>query len=216
MFAPSKNLTRILKGKSWTIRRFATPASTTDGSPSKTDKPMFGTVPSHRSYIFLHATEPPTSFPARFSTPIQRALQLQVLKWGGGVNFAWFGHEHAPRNTGQSTSATAFSALGGRLEFPEITLDNVDEVAETLKRHADGPIVSASEEIHLYVCTHGARDCRCGDMGGAVFKALQDEVKRLVDVDPSGAASRVRLGEVAHVGGHQLSGQLSLICTLHH
>ncbi|KAG5644528.1 hypothetical protein DXG03_008270 [Asterophora parasitica] len=177
------------------------PASspTSDGK-----KPLFGTVPSHRSYIFLHASEPPTAFPARVSTPLQRALQLQVTKWGGMVNFSWFGPEHHSQ-TGNGTGVTAFSSLGGRLEIPELTLENVDAVAETLRRHAsEGPGITAEEEpeVHLYVCTHGARDCRCGDVGGAVVRALREEVARRVEADSGGKASRVRVGEVAHGGAN--------------
>ncbi|KAG6915646.1 hypothetical protein DXG01_010610 [Tephrocybe rancida] len=183
---------------------FATTASrpsSVEGT-KKEEKPLYATAPSHRSYIFLHASEPPASFPARVSTPIQRALQLKVMKWGGAVNFSWFG---PPKTTGQAV--TAFSTLGGRLEIPDLTLENLDEVEGMLQKHAlEGPLAKgSSDEIYVYVCTHGARDCRCGETGGAVYSALQDEVARLVKADPFGVASRIRIGETGHVGGHQFS-----------
>ncbi|KAG6856150.1 hypothetical protein H0H87_007055 [Tephrocybe sp. NHM501043] len=168
----------------------------------KQEKPLYGTAPSHRSYIFLHAAEPPTSFPARLSTPLQRALQLKVMKWGGSVNFSWFGPPKATRQ-----ALTAFSAIGGRLEIRDLTLENLDQVERILEKHAtQGPLAKGtSDEIHLYVCTHGARDCRCGETGGQVYRALQEETARLVEADPFGVASRIRVGEVGHVGGHQFS-----------
>jgi hypothetical protein len=165
---------------------------------------LHGTVQSHRSSIFLHTPEPPAKFPARLSTPVWRALQLKALRWGGIVNFCWLGHDRDLPPSGQLQSATAFSALGGRLEIPEISLDNVDEVEEKMRLHAEGRLTeTVAEEIHLYVCTHGARDCRCGNIGGEVVKALRAEVKERTMRDPDGFVSRVKIGEVGHVGGHQ-------------
>ncbi|KAF9465998.1 Sucrase/ferredoxin-like-domain-containing protein [Collybia nuda] len=173
-------------------------------------KPLYGTVASHRSYIFLHASEPPSEFPARMSTAIQRALMLRTLKWGGIVNFSW----HGPKSSSSddSTSATAFSTAGGRLEIPKISLDNVDEIEVKLRKHSEGPLVkSTDEEIQLYVCTHGARDCRCGDMGSRVVKALREEVQKRLEADPHGIVSRVKVGEVGHVGGHQYAANLLVL-----
>jgi hypothetical protein len=130
---------------------------------------------------------------------------LKVLKWGGIVNFSW----HGPNDQGSGdsyTSATAFSIAGGRLDIPKISLENIDDVEESLRKHAEGPLVkSTTEEIRLYVCTHGARDCRCGDIGGRVFTALREEVQKRTRADPQGLVSKVRVGEVGHVGGHELS-----------
>ncbi|KAJ6618164.1 Sucrase/ferredoxin-like-domain-containing protein [Mycena sp. CBHHK59/15] len=172
---------------------------------------LHGTVASHRSYILLNSTQPPSSFPSRFSTPIQRALQLRVTRWGGIVNFAHTGSPNAPDPNGSSTTVTAFSTLGGRINVPSLSLSNVDEVAEQLRHHAItglGGEVAPDPEIHIYICTHGARDCRCGDTGGKVFRALREELSRCVLADPHGPASRVILGEVGHVGGHQFAANM--------
>ncbi|KAJ7489246.1 Sucrase/ferredoxin-like-domain-containing protein [Mycena latifolia] len=177
--------------------------------------PLHGTVATHHAYILLNSSTPPQSFPSRFSTPLQRALQVQVTRWGGIVNFAWTGTgtpAHG-REGEDATSVTAFSALGGRIHFPTLSLSNVDDVAEALRQHATAPSPavttdSSDTEIHLYVCTHGARDCRCGDTGGQVFQALKDELDRRVRADSAGPAKRVVLGEVGHVGGHKFAANL--------
>ncbi|KAJ7176772.1 Sucrase/ferredoxin-like-domain-containing protein [Mycena filopes] len=171
---------------------------------------LHGSVASHRAYILLNSPAAPSEFPSRFSTPLQRALQLQVTRWGGLVNFAGTGRAGAE----ESTSVTAFSALGGHIHFPTLSLANVDEVAEKLRRHATDPLASPNtaadlkQEVHIYVCTHGARDCRCGDMGGAVFRALRDELDRRVLADPTDPAKSVVLGEVGHVGGHTFAANI--------
>ncbi|KAF7377509.1 Altered inheritance of mitochondria protein 32 [Mycena sanguinolenta] len=169
---------------------------------SSETKPLQGSVASHRSYILLNSPSPPSEFPSRFSTTLQRALQVQTTRWGGLVNFAWTG---SPKGSDDSsTSVTAFSALGGAIHFPNLSLSNVDEIAEKLRQHATASPMTFVEvpEVHIYVCTHGARDCRCGDMGGKVFQALRDELDRRILADPNGPAKGVVLGEVGHVGGH--------------
>ncbi|KZO90792.1 hypothetical protein CALVIDRAFT_467097, partial [Calocera viscosa TUFC12733] len=58
-----------------------------------------------------------------------------------------------------------------------------------------------SQETHLYVCTHAARDCRCGETGGAVFRALLAEVAGRKRED-------VKVREISHVGGHVWAGNV--------
>ncbi|KAF9447355.1 hypothetical protein P691DRAFT_671682 [Macrolepiota fuliginosa MF-IS2] len=165
-------------------------------------KPLYGTVTSHSGYIFLRATEPPSEFPVKISTAIQRELQLRTMKWGTIVNFAWTGEP--PNLPEGKTSATAFSSLGGRLEIPEISLENINEVTAKLSAHIrHGPIAPGTqEEAHLYICTHGARDCRCGEQGSQVARALREEVER------RGLSHRMKVREVGHVGGHKYAANL--------
>ena len=160
-----------------------------------------GTAPPHRFYIFLHTPYPPAEYAPRISSKVQRALQLRVLKLGGLVNFSWSAQQHVLGDAGdvhetEAYAATAFS-LSGRLDIPSISLLNMDEVVEKLKNHADMlPVTQTSGDVHLYVCTHGARDCRCGDKGGLVVSALRDEVQKR-------NLKQVMVGEVGHVGGHK-------------
>lgn len=64
-------------------------------------------------------------------------------------------------------------------------------------------------ERHLYVCTHNARDCRCGTVGVGVFKSLS----KLFSTTPSSssegeAPARVRVQEIGHVGGHSYAANV--------
>ena len=111
--------------------------------------------------------------------------------------------------------ASVFSSAHptGRFVIPEVTLANLDVVDARLRalvrggwEKLDDPqeaevavkeAVGDREKLFLYVCTHGSRDCRCGDCGGAVARALQREIDR------RGLGQEVFLGEVAHVGGHK-------------
>ena len=59
----------------------------------------------------------------------------------------------------------------------------------------------------ILVCTHGARDCRCSDRGGPLVDALRAEISR------RGVEGRVRVNEIAHVGGHKFDF-LSVSCLI--
>jgi hypothetical protein len=172
---------------------------------------LAGTAPPHRCYIFLHTPQPPSEYPAKCATPVQRALLLRTAKWGGSVNFAWSKDQQSIRTRPlgeegkQEYHLTAFAHPRGKLEAT-VSMDNIEEVEEQLRMHAEGvsgATSSNSNDVHLYVCTHGARDCRCGDTGGAVAQAVRDELRKRKDADPSDPSTCIKLAEVAHVGGHK-------------
>lgn len=185
---------------------------------------LAGTVASHSSYILLNTRIPPPSFPSRVSSKLQRTLQLHTNRWGGLVNLAW-SPESPPSPVGtpewesgnERYSILAFSARRGPLSIPEVSLQNVEGIAEKLREHASPPTSSTrpgsliekvkqqDEPIHIYVCTHGKRDCRCGETGGAVFDTFRQEVQR------RSLQSLVKVGGVGHVGGHKYASPFSLI-----
>lgn len=159
-------------------------------------------APSHRCYVLLHASQPPSEFPPVYKTPLSQELQARARKWGGIINFSWF--PGAQQAGSQGHAATVFSASSGRLEIPHVSLENVEEVERAIQDHIEGPRSElTSQEVHIYVCTHGARDCRCGDRGRKVYDALVHSLNGIRERDPGGPVSRVRIGEVGHIGGHK-------------
>lgn len=173
---------------------------------------LAGTAPHHTSYVLLHTHRPPKDYPPKSKSPLLRALMQRTLPWGGLVNFSWSRSQavHPDYNgLGEEEGeevyrATAFSRTTGRLDVSEVSLANVDTVAEELRAHAlsgdhgppSAPAVDPGK-LHLYVCTHGQRDCRCGEGGVKVAEALRKEVQK------RGMEEDIMLGEVAHVGGHK-------------
>jgi hypothetical protein len=159
---------------------------------------LAGTAPYHNLYVFLHSTDPPQSFPPVVSSPLQKALQLKLAPFRGLVNFSWDPSQRLakPHSETESYSATAFSKGGGPLKIEQITLSNFNRViGEVTAQLPTG--IPQNDTTYLYVCTHGARDCRCGDTGGKVATALREEISQ------RGLSSTVKLGETGHVGGHQ-------------
>lgn len=163
---------------------------------------LAGTVPVHDHYVLLHSRNPPREFPKVVSSPVQRALQLALAPSKGLVNFSWSPQQSIPRLASPSEeevySATSFSKGGNLTQLKDLTLSNLQEAVRQITdpgstvQHND-----TARPLYIYVCTHAARDCRCGDVGGLVVKALRQEVdrRRLTSV--------VKIGETGHVGGHK-------------
>ncbi|KAH6909796.1 Sucrase/ferredoxin-like-domain-containing protein [Coprinopsis sp. MPI-PUGE-AT-0042] len=169
-------------------------------------KTLPGTAPSHRCHVFLNSPIPPAEFSERYTTPLQRELLLRVRRLGGIVSLAWYNQLDEYYTQPRPGSAVAFSELGGRLDIPSATEENLDEVVQQLKDHMEvGRATAPEEEIDVYVCTHGARDCRCGDMGGRVADALRREARRYNDERKT---PRIRIGEIGHVGGHKYAANV--------
>ncbi|KIP09360.1 hypothetical protein PHLGIDRAFT_67712 [Phlebiopsis gigantea 11061_1 CR5-6] len=185
-------------------------------SSASPTEPLAGTVGYHNTYILLHTRVPPPLFPAKVSSKLQRALMLRTIRWGGNVNLAWLPEDGEYRGSTtpewedperEAYRVSAFSVHRGYLDIPQLSMENIDEVAETLQRHSQRPEgmgadILATSPLYFYVCTHGERDCRCRDTGSAVFAALQQEVKK------HNLGDTVKVGGVGHVGGHKYAANV--------
>lgn len=211
IYIPPCNLCRLAMSALSVFRRALTTTQTSAES-------IAGTVVPHSTYLWLHSRTPVSAFPTRVQSPLVKNLQLKARDWDGLVNFSWSSgqsvHPSSPDLATQDLSqvhevyhATAYSRNGLRLEIPSITLESADAVRAALSsltsRHGDGLTTDVDKTVHLYVCTHGARDCRCGDTGGAVAQAIREELDSRRTRDKSGRWAQVRVREVAHIGGHK-------------
>lgn len=165
---------------------------------------LLNSSPIHLCYVLLKSPIPISAMESRHSTAIQRALQLEVTRWGAVVNWAWYPDE-PPSSTSADISVKAFFTSGEQLDIPVLSEANVKEVADSLRAAKDAALEAAplstslkNRDVYLYVCTHGSRDCRCGTTGVDVATALRDQVQRR-----GVEAQRLKVAEVAHVGGHK-------------
>src|SRR5258705_5998320 len=188
-----------------------------DAKPDYYSGPFDGPAPYHRCYILLHARDRPSNFPKVYQTAVSRELLIRGIRWGGGVsvNFSWMDHFSHQNSSGKSP-ATVFSHLGGRLDIPDVTLENLGDVESQILKHLEGPSSSCpssfteltSKNVDVYVCTHAARDCRCGERGQQVYETLVRSVEEERIRNPSSLAHRIRIGAVGHVGGHQYAANV--------
>ena len=198
-------------------------SSTSSTSPLPPLSALRGTVQPHNALILLHSKYPPLIFPERGPvSDVLKQLQIKAAGWGGVVNWMWDQSWGASEQKGanpewESYSATIFSRYG-QLDLPWVELDNVNEVGEAIRQFAcDVPENQnkelekrehdSDEVVHLLVCTHMNRDCRCGERGGALVQALKEEVERARDANR--IKVKVNIGQLGHVGGHQCVSLLS-------
>ncbi|TDL23156.1 hypothetical protein BD410DRAFT_747139, partial [Rickenella mellea] len=204
----------------WTPRRHVASRATA------TFKGLVGTVPHHNGYLLLHHPSPPSEYPPRFDSALHKTLQARVTRWRTLVNFSWQADRSlAVGSTSTQGSydeegypATLYTAMGTRVDIPRLSASNIDDVEKMLKPHLDVSMEGSEatitdQEISLFVCTHGSRDCRCGNAGPAVVKTLKDEIcKRSVSLSVSDPRRRVLeriiIGEVGHVGGHKYAANV--------
>jgi hypothetical protein len=117
---------------------------------------------------------------------------------------------HDDGSSGKSP-ATVFTPFGGRLDIPDVTLENLDDVEGQILKHlgADSSFAEHTvKDADVYVCAHAARDCRCGERGQQVYEALVRIVEEERKRDPQSSAHRIRIGAVGHVGGHQYAANV--------
>ena len=177
-------------------------------------KPLLaGTVQHHTSQLIIHTPFPPNAWPARLETlsPLFKEIQVSAQSLGCLVNFSWDPALPPPSETKpqESYAATLYRASKSAMTM-HVNQGSVPALLDLLSS-PERPTVTAEhksvvnstaiDEKHVYICTHGSRDCRCGDTGGKVFQALEDLLRE--QEHQSEQAKRIRVRQVAHVGGHK-------------
>lgn len=171
---------------------------------------LAGSAPSYQAQLVLHSGQSQEAWPKQIDdiSPVHAevcklAAPGQKLE-GVGIGFSArrSGHKSAP-DQGETLSATLYPGMHD-IPFP-VTAAAIpklaDYVAEEVAKQSKLELVAPGEtkETHIYVCTHGARDCRCGEVGGRLYEALQSEVRRRRLTD-------VHICQIAHIGGHKWAG----------
>jgi hypothetical protein len=192
-----------------TLKRIAqrTTSSTlcrTNTTLSIPHEPLPRSIPHKSALLLLHIPVPPSLWPPKLEStfPLLSSLSLN-LSPNIAINAIYDGHSHDTHfhNGGYDAS----------LHFPDRhvvrfkgLVEGDERLGEALRWGVNG--VKAKEvewegdgegEREILVCTHGSRDCRCKDRGGGLVDALREEIER------RGVGGKVKVREIAHVGGHK-------------
>ncbi|GAA5836606.1 hypothetical protein JCM11251_002675 [Rhodosporidiobolus azoricus] len=106
-----------------------------------------------------------------------------------------------------SLSVSTLPALESHLSsLPPAPASSLSPSSPSLASSAPSP-----SRTHIFICTHGTRDCRCGDLGEPLYQALLSEIKRRkLGGELKGHVrhenSGVRIARIGHIGGHKFAG----------
>jgi hypothetical protein len=160
---------------------------------------LHGTTPAYSAHLIVHSSMPSSEWPQHVeSLPLMQAISksksLQAHNIGISLSTP-LGKEPA------RTTATLYDSIGS-LPFPlELSLQTIEALEEfcATRTSASRP---TNSPLDLYTCTHAARDCRCGTIGGAVHKRL------LADRTKWTSLRDIRVAEISHVGKHIFAGNV--------
>lgn len=179
------------------------PYASTSELPSKSS-PTSETSYAHTLEAFSSRTLPETKALLLISLP------TPVKRWGGVVEKEDLvvGAASLDKNLREGQVRILATYEGGathsaRLFRPDGTVARIPDFSEkTLSEQSFQDLIDgkssefkAVDRPEVVVCTHGARDCRCGDIGGDLVYSLRNEIK--------GSSSSTSVSECSHVGGHK-------------
>ncbi|CAE6516362.1 unnamed protein product [Rhizoctonia solani] len=200
--------------------------------------PLPGTAPEHTFHLILQTPHPPRTWPPKLqdASPLLRDISALLKQHGGIVNFAWApslsenqtegtslaDHVWEESDKPESYKGILYSPNRDPYTMPVVSKSSLPELSSIIPRPLQSPGTfgppnprsSVAKMIDVYVCTHGSRDCRCGDIGGEMVQALRAMKRPDVRVFDIGHALRamkrpdVRVFDIGHVGGHKWAGNV--------
>ena len=178
-------------------------------SKSQIDKidyePLPRSLSPSRGLLLLSIPIPPKNWPARLemASGLLSSTTKATKQYNVSVNMV---HD----STGSETDfplKVEKESYPGRLsfhdgkvfDFPRFNIETLtsEKFLKSLE-YRPGPVLHDPDVVkEVYVCTHGSRDCRCSERGGDLVDTLREQVK------VRGLHDSIRIGEIAHVGGHK-------------
>eukprot|EP01122_Echinamoeba_exundans_P011214 TRINITY_DN4383_c0_g1_i2.p1 TRINITY_DN4383_c0_g1~~TRINITY_DN4383_c0_g1_i2.p1 ORF type:complete len:169 (+),score=33.58 TRINITY_DN4383_c0_g1_i2:358-864(+) len=86
-----------------------------------------------------------------------------------------------------------------------ITLDNISDFIAYLKTGTANnglKVEKLSHATHIFICSHQARDKRCGHCGPRLLDDFEEKIKS------RGMSDKIKMGKTSHVGGHEYAGNV--------
>ncbi|CEQ41980.1 SPOSA6832_03762 [Sporobolomyces salmonicolor] len=229
-------VTRATLLGAWRRQLSSTPSRPSTASSSSTP-PLIGSAPYYPRHLVIHTPHPSSSWPSHLESTSRLYKELgkrwaghpELSKLGFGVTDGGKateekGAEWSPERTKfdeppegpeEVYSATVYPDFLTIPGFSLSTLPSFESRFLSLPPAsapplADIPLSAAAPptgRTHIFVCTHGSRDCRCGDLGEPLYQALLKEVsRRKLGGELKDGEDGVRLARIAHIGGHKWAG----------
>ncbi|KAJ6259719.1 LOW QUALITY PROTEIN: hypothetical protein Dda_5357 [Drechslerella dactyloides] len=173
------------------------------------DKPIAGVITRHYRHVLIHTGT--TDWPKRIENdPDSVAAKLKALISGGMPSTA-DPNEHETATISLFPEALEVSAIPNSTEGlrPFVTSFLLHPSSDHhAPREADTPFAKFTirkiTKPVILTCSHGSRDIRCGTLGPAIINAFAEALAKQSSDDKIDAI----LGEISHIGGHKLAGNV--------
>jgi hypothetical protein len=195
---------RYLSGPSRTSSPGA--SSTIPAPPSPEFLPLPRHIAPRRALLLLSVPVSPIHWPSHLdlASPLLSRASKTLKQHAVAVNAIYNGDSSLTHFPDKEVYPTRlFWPDGTHISYPafdrdflaseQLRLDLEYQVDQSRAIRAEG----MEERYEVLVCTHGSRDCRCSDRGGPLVSALREDIER------RGMGHRVKVSEIAHVGGHK-------------
>ncbi|ORY89767.1 Sucrase/ferredoxin-like-domain-containing protein [Leucosporidium creatinivorum] len=219
-----------------TSLRIARPCSRALSTPSSSSlPPLVGTAPEYKRHLILHVNQEAKDWPSHLDSTSKLYKELGerfgkhpvLSKSGFGVSDAGTRQQGEKPEKWDSSRPRFEEPVEGKEQesytatlYPDFipvpplslsTLSSFEDFFLALPSPSalSPPPSSTPPRADIYVCTHGARDCRCADLGEPLYQALVKEAKRRRlggEMGDPEAQEGVRIARVAHIGGHKWAG----------
>lgn len=144
---------------------------------SQSPRSIAGSAPSYRGHLILESNLPASQWPSKVESLYPVLPALQNLAQDTSSPLYNFGFALSPGRSSDSAGLNGASLClpdQQRVMQPQENIDfskPVDEVVSELQAWIQrAPLINSSPSadlapLHVFVCTHAARDCRCGTLG---------------------------------------------------
>lgn len=167
------------------------------------------TQPPTHGLLVIYTPSPPSEWPPHIelADPFVDAVSKSMALAGVRCIVAHDGNNEGYR-------ATLLTPAGLIASYPSFAHSTLTSSAFTQTVHSLATGHAVPKPLgytEILVCTHGARDCRCADIGGDLAIALRSELKRREVASGKSIereAARWKVTDCAHVGGHKCVASL--------
>ncbi|WVW80720.1 hypothetical protein I302_102706 [Kwoniella bestiolae CBS 10118] len=178
--------------------------------------PLPRSVSPRKALMLLSLPIPPKHWPSHLemASPLLASASAQLKGKGIAVNAIYDGIGTQPTfEKEESYEARVFwpdghSRVYDKLDSRILSSDSLLSDLEYTSKSLDVMDSEGKGVREILVCTHGSRDCRCSDRGDPLVDALREEIVR------RGVEEKVKVREIAHVGGHKYAANIILLPSL--
>ena len=142
---------------------------------------------------------------AGFVQGLAEQIAVESINFAQPVKLTACDAPSTPSGRGWDSAGNDLLVFPDMLRYINLTVDDIPALVTDHLLGGEAANQLRHEPLtgkHIFVCTHGERDARCGECGPPLFERFQQEVASLA------LEEHVQLYKSSHVGGHRFAGNV--------